>query len=140
LETQSGDTYRAALRELGESAKDILINELNLLRAEMEESLARARHYGTEAAVFAGIAAASIFPFMAFLVIGLGQLLDGRYWLSSLIVAVVFAAIGIPLAIRAFRKIADLDLPRTRQTLQREKTALRKSARELKHAVTGGSL
>jgi membrane-associated phospholipid phosphatase len=138
--TDTGQNYSSAIRELATSAKDLIEKEIGLVKAEVVSSAHKVSRHSTQAAVFAGLLAVSIIPFIAFLVIGLGEILDGRYWLSSLIVAVVFAVVGGVFAYRAFKKITeeDLQLPRTKATLEREKMAVQNKIDELKYAAKGG--
>lgn len=136
------ESYSAILRELAGSAKDLVRDELGLVKAELTQSARNVGRHSKQAAIFGGLLAISVLPFVAFLVIGLGEILNGMYWLSSLIVALVFAALGAPLAYRAFNKITeeDLQLPRTRETLQQEKRAVQKKMKNLQHATTGRTL
>ena len=54
--------------------------------------------------IFGMIAALSALPIMAFLVIGLGNLLNGNYGLSSAIVGIIFLVFGGGFALRALKK------------------------------------
>jgi hypothetical protein len=127
-------TYGMVLREVALSAKDLVSTEMNLLKAEIKDSAQTIAHHSAQAAIFGAVLALSIIPFVAFLVIGLGELLGGRYWLSALIVAVLFAAVGGIFAYRAYKKIKEQDysLPRTRRALEEVKE-------EIKTTVTGAS-
>jgi uncharacterized membrane protein YqjE len=70
-------------------------------------------------AIFAGVALLGITPFMAFLVIGLGELLNDNYWLGALIVALAFFAVGGIFAAFTLRKIKhqDFSMRHTRETI-----------------------
>jgi membrane protein implicated in regulation of membrane protease activity len=133
-------SYGPLLRELGSSTKDLIHSEMNLLTTELKNSAEKIGEHATQAAIFGGILALSVFPFIAFLVIGLGELLGGRYWLSSLIVAVVFALIGAPQARKAYRKIKneDVDMSRTKANLQAGFEAIQKKLAEVQDAATKG--
>ncbi len=135
----SSDSYSAILRELGSSAKELVQNEINLMKSEITTAVSRATDHAKQAALFGGLLAISVFPFLAFLVIGLGNLLDGRYWLSSLIVAVVCAAVGGPLAYRAFLKIRDEDLKLhyTKEALDRGLQTVQRKLGDIKDAAKG---
>ncbi len=132
--------YGVLLRELGSSMKELIQSEINLLTTELKNSGDKIAEHAAQAALFGGLMILSVFPFMAFLVIGLGDILEGRYWLSSLIVALVFALAGGPLAIKAYRKIAkeDVDLSRTKANLQAGFEALQKKLVEVQVAATEG--
>jgi hypothetical protein len=132
-------SYGNIFRELGQSTRELVRNELTLVTTELRQASKNLVDHSTQAAIFAGLLMISVFPFLAFLVIGLGDLLDGRYWLSSLIIAVVCAAIGGPLAYRAFRKIKDRDLglPYTMETLDQGAHVVQRKLEEIKHAAKG---
>lgn len=126
-EIKRADTsYASAIREVLASSKDLIRAEITLAKEEAKSVAGRVARHSAQAALFGALLAMSILPFLAFLVIGLGDLLGGRYWLSSLLVAVFAAAFGGFMAWRAFRKIAeeDLEMPATRRTLEREASVL----------------
>src|SRR5436190_903187 len=85
-------------REIGDALTDLVRNELYLVKTEVKETGLRLKSHLIQAAIFSLLALVSIPPFIAFLVIGLGDLLNGRYWLSALVVSAVFAAVGGTLA------------------------------------------
>ena len=132
-------SYGSLLRELGTSAKELVQNEIKLMTSELKVSAKNVAEHAGQAALFGGLLAISVFPFLAFLVIGLGELLDGRYWLSSLIVAVLCAAIGGPLAYRAYHKIKDKDLnfPYTKEALDRGLQTVQRKLEDIKDAAKG---
>lgn len=132
-------SYTALVKEVSITAKDIVGDELALIRAELKEVGPRATRHSLEAVVFSSLAAVGVLPFVAFLVIGLGNILEGRYWLSSLIVAGAFFAIGVPLALRAIRCLKELDLsfPKSRQGFKRSVEAVSKTAKAVQDAAEG---
>ena len=132
-------SYGSVLREVGQTAKELVRNEARLMSLELRNVAQKVARHSAEAAAFGGLLVFSIFPFLAFLVIGLGHLLDDRFWLSSLIIAIACAAIGGFFAYRAYRKITDedLDLSMTKSSLNREKHTLQNKINDLKHAVRG---
>jgi membrane protein implicated in regulation of membrane protease activity len=80
-------------------------------------------------------------PFIAFLVIGLGRLLEGNYWLSSLIVAVVCMGVGAAMAYRSYSKLKseDMSLSRTQRTLEEDKQIITDAAQgAVQSGGTGG--
>ncbi|MGE3684066.1 MAG: phage holin family protein [Bdellovibrionales bacterium] len=132
-------SYAAVLRDLGTSATNLVRDELNLIKTEVAEAARNVGRHSAQAAAFGGLLALSILPFMAFVVIGLGKLLGDRYWLSSLIVALVCAVVGGPMAYRAFRKIKDddLQLPHTKATLEKEAYVVQEKVEDVKDAAKG---
>ncbi|MEZ0391974.1 MAG: phage holin family protein [Pseudobdellovibrionaceae bacterium] len=132
-------SYGSIIRELGMSAKDLIQSEISLMTAELKHVAQDVGRHSAQAAAFGALLALSVFPFLAFVVIGLGDLLDGRYWLSSLIVAVICAAVGGPLAYRAFRKIKENDIKFThsKAKLQRGLEAFSGKIDQVKDAARG---
>lgn len=132
-------TYGAILKEVVQSAKDLVASEIRLMTTEIKFVAQRLSKHSALTAIFGGLLAISVFPFLAFCVIGLGDLLDGRYWLSSLTVAVICAAVGGVMAYRTYQKIKeeDLGLPYTKSSLSREAQIVQEHVSEIKNAVRG---
>jgi uncharacterized membrane protein YqjE len=132
-----GHSVGEVLREIGTSAKDLVQSEIELARAEIKDSATFVGRHSAQAALFGALLAISVFPFLAFCVIGLGHLLNDRYWLSSLIVAIVCAVIGGAMTYRAYNKVkqADLSLPHTRGSLQRDKETVANRAQDIKETT-----
>lgn len=140
IRTRGGtDGYGGILREIINSSKDLVRSEVGLVTAELKTSAQGAKTHMTQLAIFGGLLALSVLPFLAFLVIGLGEILGGRYWLSSLIVAVVCAAVGGTMAYRAFKRLSedDLDFSRTRDRLKEEASTVREKVDDVRYAAKG---
>ena len=129
----------AILREVGKSVKDLMHSEVNLVTLELKESGKKIVHDLKKTLAFGALLALSSIPFMAFLVLGLGQLLDDRYWLSSLIVSVVFAGLGGPLALLFFKRITngDLQLAHTKNSLSRGYRIFKQKIDQVREAAKG---
>lgn len=123
------------IREVFDSAKDLTRNEISLFKAELAETARAVARHSAQAALFGAITALSIVPFLAFCVLALGELLNGNYWLSSLIVAIVAAVVGGLLAKRALTKIRveDIQVTQTRESLERELRLVRQTLDEVKN-------
>lgn len=136
-EERPRSTFGSLFRDLGASAKNLIRSEVELALAELKENINEVSSL-TQRAMFLGVlAAASLIPFFAFLVIGLGELLEGRYWLSSLIVTVVWAlATGVP-AYLAYRRLKDhqLGMPRTKAQLAHHQRVVKDQMENLKDAT-----
>jgi hypothetical protein len=133
-------TYIEILKELIASAKNVVQSETRLLRTEIDLHVQHAKAHTTQLVVFAALMLLSVLPFLAFLVIGLGEVLDGRYWLSSLIVALLCAGIGGAFAYRAFRKLKgqDLALPETQETVEKGVDRIQQRTKDLSIQAQGG--
>ena len=126
-----------ALNDLMQSTKELVENKLDLARAEIQDLTSRATGHLTKIVVFSAVAALSALPFLSFMVIGLGQILEENYWLSSLIVGVALAAIGIPMAFMHVSKLRaeDIDLFRTKQSINRDVHTARESLEDIKDTL-----
>lgn len=138
-EENSKNSYATVIKEIGSSTKDLIQSEMNLILAETKLVAHNVGRHSKQVLIFGGLLVMSVLPFLAFAVIGLGLLLDGRYWLSSLIVSLVCAAIGGPLAYSALRKIKDEDLkmPHSKAGLNGEFATLQKKFEALKTSAQG---
>jgi Putative Actinobacterial Holin-X, holin superfamily III len=88
-------------RSLGELFRDLTTETSALVTKEIALVKAEARQTGTTLArdsakigTAAALAFAGFLALTTFLIAGLGDLLNGKYWLSALIVGVLFFAIG----------------------------------------------
>jgi hypothetical protein len=139
ISNSESTSYVTLVREMTASAQKIVQNEITLARAELREiGPALARHTAQMAA-FGALAVLSVFPLLAFAVIGLGHLMGDRFWLSSLIVGVVCAGIGIPLAYQAFKKMKDEDLKfrRTREGIENGVQAVKSTVKTIADSLEG---
>jgi membrane protein len=123
-------------RRLGADASSLVRHELALARAELRQGARSLLGNAARLAVGATTAAVGALVLLQALVLGLGSLLGGRYWLSALIVGVVLTAAGAFLLLAALRATRAHSLA-PRQTLatlretggwaRAEMTALRSS-------------
>lgn len=99
----------------------LIRQELTLAKLELKETGARAGQAAAKLGVAVGVAIPGLLALTAFLVIGLGDLID-NYWLSALIVGVVMLAIAGTLAKKAIRTFSDgsLGIPQTAGTLRED--------------------
>jgi hypothetical protein len=81
-------------RQLTSDTSELMSKEIALVKAEARLTGATLVRDGAKVGTAIGLAFAGVLALTAFLIAGLGDLLDGRYWLSALIVGVVFLAVG----------------------------------------------
>lgn len=129
-------TYGHMMKEIGLSTRDLVRSELDLVFAESKLVLSEVKENAMRGIFFGFVAGLSAFPLIAFLVIGLGILLNDRYWLSSLIVGLVLAGVGGPLAYRSFQKIT-FKMPRSKAALGQELASVSKSFEDLQTTIKG---
>ncbi len=93
--------------------------EVRLAKAEVKDASAKLGNHALRFGVYGVIALLGMIPLIAFMVIGLGKLFGGNYWLSSLLVSLVLVAVGGGLAYRELVAIREegVDFPETRTTL-----------------------
>jgi uncharacterized membrane protein YqjE len=131
----------SVLREVGTSVKDLMRSEVNLVKAEIKNSTKSLGSHLAQATIFGSLTLISILPFLAFLVIGMGRLLGDRYWMSSLIVAVVCAAVFGGLAFRAYKMLKnEVTLPRTRESLERSSEIFADRTESLRDAASANNV
>lgn len=109
------------LKGVGQSAKDLVIEQGALVKTEFNATLREVGQDLRNTLVFGGLFISGVLPFLLFLVFGLGALLEGRLWLSSLIVALGWGAVTGSLAYSYLQKLKKQDptLPATRHSVQR---------------------
>jgi predicted lipid-binding transport protein (Tim44 family) len=104
------------VRELMEQLTRLARQEVELAKAEMAE---KGRKAGLGAGLLSGAAIAGLFflgTFTAFLVLALAEGMDG--WLAALIVAVLWAAVALVLALVGRQKVQDVGAPVPEKTVE----------------------
>jgi membrane protein len=115
MKTHVGQDPRAAesrslaglVRQLAEDAARLIRQEIALARAELSQNVSELAGHAGRIAMGGAIALLGLLVLVSFAVIGLGVLLGGNYWLSSLIVAVATLAAGAGLAYSGARRLGD---------------------------------
>ncbi len=132
-EPSLGELFRQLTTDTGE----LIRQEVNLAKAEVRQTGATVARDATKIGIAAGLALAGVLALTAFLIIGLGDAFD-NYWLSALIVAVVYLAIGGFLVRNAVADIKRRGItPRqTAATLRDDATWAKQEAREFKREIT----
>jgi uncharacterized membrane protein len=126
------------LKQLSTDTTDLMRQEVALAKAEVRQAGAALGADASKIGIAAGLAFAGAIAITAFLVTGLGALLDGKYWLSSLIVGVLFFLTGAALVRNA---VADIKrraagLGETAQSLREDAAWAKRETREVKHVLT----
>ena len=99
--------FSQLLKDLMFSCSALVRSEIKLAAVEARQSALEASRNFLKAAIFFGIAYFGAISLLAFLVMGLGELLDNRYWLSALIVGLVLTVLGVTLGLRARENIQE---------------------------------
>ncbi len=77
------------LRRFGQDAAALVRHEITLAKLELRQSAGDYARDSARLAVAAAVGLLGALALMAFLIVGLGDLID-NYWLSALIIAVLF--------------------------------------------------
>jgi uncharacterized membrane protein YqjE len=125
------------LHQVSSNFNQVIRSEIKLARVEIKETANRALSDSLGIALGAGILAAGLLPFIAFLVMGLGKLMGDQYWASSLIVAVVFLTVGSILTLAAVKRFTseDLSLPEARDAMEQQVQAFGAKVQQIKDAA-----
>jgi hypothetical protein len=123
----SSSSFALALHELRRSVKKLVQSESALARAELKQSLVDLGRDIAQAGILGLLLSLSALSFLAFVILALGRLLNGNFWLSSLIASLVLGSIGGGMLSQGIQKIksADLTLPRTRLLFQKRSKTTR---------------
>lgn len=119
--------------QLTNDAGQLIRQEVALAKAELRETGATLARDGAKLGVAAGLGLMGALAATAFLIVGLGDLLD-NYWLSALIVTVLFLGIAAYLAKSALADIRSRGVKpeATLQTLREDVSWAKRETEELK--------
>lgn len=128
------------LRRLTTDTSELVRQEVSLAKVEMRQVGATLAQDGTKIGVALVIALAGVLALTAFLIIALGNLFD-NYWLSSLLVGVVFCGIGGVLARNAVDDVKRRGLKpeQTLDSLREDAQWAKQEARAVKRELTSTS-
>lgn len=125
-------------KRLGNDTGALIRAEAALAKAEARDTAQRLAKDGAKLGTAAGLAFVGVLSLSAFVVIGLGNLLGGAYWLSALLVGTAAAGIGAVLAKNAAHDMKSRSIrpQQSMQSLREDKNWAVQQARELKHDLT----
>lgn len=125
-------------RHLSADTSHLFRQEISLAKAELKESASHAVKGATKIGIAAGVAIPGLLAFGAFLIIALGDLMNGNYWLSALMVSLAMLGAAALLArqgIAAFGK-ASLVPEETAGTLREDVEWAKGESQAFKRAIT----
>jgi uncharacterized membrane protein YqjE len=119
--------------QLAHDSTTLIRQEIALAKAEVRQSVQQTTNGAAKLGVAAALATVGALVLTAFLVLLLGDLLD-NYWLSALIVGVVFLVIGGLLAMSGMRKLKAVQLApeATLATLKEDKAWAQSELQQVK--------
>lgn len=135
-----GPSLGELLKRLSSDMGSLVSQELALAKAEMRDSVSQAVKGVTKLSIAMALALAGAISLTAFLILGLGAVLDDRYWLSALIVGVVELGLGMMAAKSAIKSMGEAahKPAETVQSLKEDKQWARQEMKDLKRDVTSG--
>ena len=131
-ETPVGDL----LKRLGQDTSTLVKQEITLAKLEMRESIKSLAQDAGKLGAAAGLGLFGAFAFLAFVIVGLGDLIN-NYWLSALIVAVLLLGAAAVLAKGAMNHMKKNSLApqETVQTLKEDQRWAQREAQQFKQAM-----
>ncbi|MEO7965510.1 MAG: phage holin family protein [Gemmatimonadaceae bacterium] len=137
----NGASIGELFRRLGTDTGALIRAEASLAKAEVRESAARIGRDAAKVGIAAGLALVGLLSLSAFVIIGLGMLLGGAFWLSALIVGALTLGIGATLVRSAVRDLSTHSLgpQETIRTLKEDSQWVAREAKELKQGLTSNS-
>lgn len=125
------------IRRVARDSAGLIREEINLARVELKETARGLTRDGVKLGVGLGLAATGGLALTACLIIVLGNLFDGAYWASSLLVGAMFVLVGGILAARAIRSMRRQRLTpdETIQTLREDRDWAKGEARDFRRDV-----
>jgi Putative Actinobacterial Holin-X, holin superfamily III len=125
-------------RDLTTETSELVTKEIALLKAEARQAAATLARDGARLGLAVGVAFTGVLALTAFLIAGLGDLLNGRYWLSALIIGVLFLAIGgglVKSAIADFKR-RSLEMKQAVETLKDTGKWAKQEVQQVKQELT----
>lgn len=134
-------SYIDLFSDMGLTAKDIVQNDIALALSELKQIKVNLIKQSIKTITYGFFLALSIFPLLTFAVLALGQVLDGRYWLSAFLIGAVLAVVGSVGIILAMKKIRNIDFKfsKTKAALTKEKQAVYSHVSKIQNAMKGDS-
>ena len=137
-----GSTRDASLgdlfKRLTADSAELIQKEVELAKSEIRETGKVYARDASKIGIASGLAFVGVLALSAFLVIGLGNAMGGRYWLSSLIVGIAAAGIGYLMVTNAVNDMKERGVKpqQTLHSLREDKAWVGQQARELKQDLT----
>lgn len=124
------------LKQFGQDAGTLVKQEIALAKLELRESLQTFTRDAGKLGAAAGLALFGAMALLAFLIIGLGDLID-NYWLSALIVAVVLLGVAAVMGRGALdhMKRSSLAPQETVQTLRDDQRWAKREVQDFKQSM-----
>lgn len=134
---QPEESVASLLKQISTDSTHLIQQEIALAKLEVRESVSAAGKAATRLGIAAGLALPGALALVAFLVIGLGDLMNGNYWASALIVGGAFLTIAAVMAKRATANLREkLGIPETTGTLRDDAAWAKQEVQAFKRELT----
>jgi uncharacterized membrane protein YqjE len=134
---QPDESVGTLLKQISTDSTHLIQQEIALAKLEVRASVAALGKTTAQLGVALGLALPGLLSLVAFLVIGLGDLMNDNYWASALIVGVACLAIGGMLARRAIANLkGKLGVPATTGTLRDDAAWAKREVQSFKRELT----
>jgi hypothetical protein len=126
------------VRQLAEDSRILIRQEVALAKTEIQDSVRTIAKGAIAIGLGIGMLLVGLLVLTAFLVLGLGRLLGGEYWLSSLIVGGALALLGAIALLAGKRGLAkgEIKPEHTVETMRENRDWARSEARQIKRDLT----
>lgn len=135
-------SYPQILSNVSHTAKILILNDLKLMREELKKLGKDVGGQTKKLAIYGYMALISVPPLLISAIIGLGILLEGRYWLSALLVGLTLMIVGVVGVHYAFKKLTRINfkLTKTSEALKREGEVIYRQFSKLQEMASNGDL
>jgi uncharacterized membrane protein YqjE len=134
---QPDESVGALLKQISTDSTHLIQQEIALAKLELKQSVATAGKSAAQLGIAVGVAIPGMLSLVAFLVIGLGDLMNENYWASALIVGVACLAVAGVLARRAIANVkGKLGVPETTGTLRDDAAWAKREVQSFKRELT----
>lgn len=131
------ESVKELFRQLTTDSSHLVRQEIKLAKTELKETGSRLGQAGAKLGIAIGVAIPGLLALTAFLIVGLGDLMNENYWLSALIVGLAFLGIAAVLVKRAKATLKEgVGVPETAGTLREDAQWAKEEAREFKRQFT----
>ena len=134
---QPDESVSSLLKQISTDSTHLIQQEIALAKVELKESVSAVGKTAAQLGIAIGLALPGMLSLVAFLVIGLGDLID-NYWASALIVGVAFLVVAAILAKRALGNLkgGKLGVPQTAGTLRDDAEWAKREVQSFKRELT----
>jgi len=141
IDTNNKVSITELLKNLISETGELVRSEANVIKLEMQESTRAMILDGIKTAAYSGIALLGVLSLVAFLIIALGQLIEGGapvtgFWVSALIIGLIFTIGGGIMAAKHAKQIGkDIGLPKSQTEFEKDKRLVKRELYKMKEAV-----